>query len=147
MYNPTYGLNQMNDYQQRWMAQSQLPQFQLPIQQPNAGSIIWVNGIEGAKGYQIPPNSNVLLMDSENKRFYIKTSDNIGMCDVKSFEFQEVDKPTTKNNIVDNIEEYVNKKEFEELKTKVESYAEMISNLSCGVPHGTQQAKGGNKNG
>ena len=143
MYNPMYNGNQFQDYQQRWLLQNQIPQNQVPVQPQNNGGIIWVNGIEGAKGYQIPPNSNVLLMDSENKRFYIKTSDNIGMCDLKTFEFKEIDKPANKNDIVEHNEEYVNKKEFEELRNKVESYAEMISNLSCGVPHGSQQGKGG----
>ena len=44
------------------------PQY---YQQPNNG-INWVQGIEGGKAYQLPPNSNAVLMDSENDGiFYI----------------------------------------------------------------------------
>lgn len=52
-------------------------------QQANNG-ILWVQGIEGAKAWQLSPNSNVILMDSENDgRFYIKISDNVGMCNLR----------------------------------------------------------------
>ena len=54
-------------------------------------NINWVQGVEGAKAYQLAPNSNVLLMDSEtNGRFYIKTCDNIGMSTLRYFEYKEV---------------------------------------------------------
>ena len=57
--------------------------------------IIWVQGVEGAKAYQVAPNSNVLLMDSEtNGRFYIKTCDNIGMCSMRYFSYVEDSAPT-----------------------------------------------------
>jgi hypothetical protein len=52
--------------------------------------INWVQGIEGAKAYQLNPNSNVILLDSESDKFYIKTSDNIGMCNLRVFEFTEI---------------------------------------------------------
>lgn len=54
-------------------------------------NIVWVQGIEGAKAYQLSPNTNVQLMDSENEGiFYIKTSDNIGMCNLRMFKYEEV---------------------------------------------------------
>lgn len=58
----------------------QAPQTQTMAQNNNhAGGITWVNGIEGAKAYQLAPNTTALLMDSEGSRFYIKTTDTSGM--------------------------------------------------------------------
>lgn len=81
--------------------------------QPSNNSIIWVQGIEGAKGYQIAPNSIVILMDSEVEgRFYIKTSDNVGMCNLRIFNYTETtDKPTAFGNNVD-LSNYVTKDEL-----------------------------------
>jgi hypothetical protein len=82
--------------------------------------ITWVQGIEGAKAYQLNPNSNVILLDSESDRFYIKTSDNIGMCNLRVFNFQEV----TNNPVSEaqkqevDLSNYVTKEELQEaLKT------------------------------
>lgn len=56
----------------------------------NNNGITWVQGIEGAKGFQLMPNSNVLLMDSENDGiFYIKTCDTVGMCNLRTFKYEE----------------------------------------------------------
>lgn len=68
----------------------------MPIQTNNR--IIWVNGIEGAKAYQIEPNSNILLLDSDTEGImYIKTCDNIGMCSLRTFTYTELTEtaPTT----------------------------------------------------
>lgn len=52
--------------------------------------ITWVQGIEGAKAFQLMPNSNALLMDSENDGiFYIKVCDNVGMCSLRTFKYEE----------------------------------------------------------
>lgn len=83
-----------------------------PYQQSTNG-ITWVQGIEGAKAYQLSPGSNVLLMDSENDGvFYIKVSDNVGMCSLRTFRYEEVvNNPTPQ---VD-LSEYVKKTELETL--------------------------------
>jgi len=58
---------------------------------PTNNGIIWVQGVEGAKAYQLMPNSNTVLLDSENEGlFYIKTSDNVGMCNLRIFHYEEV---------------------------------------------------------
>ena len=80
-----------------------------PYQQTNG--VTWVQGVEGAKAYQLPPNSNIQLMDSENDGiFYIKMSDNVGMCTLRTFKYTEItDQP--KND----MSEYVKKSELEAL--------------------------------
>lgn len=81
---------------------------------PIQTGILWVQGIEGAKAWQLAPNSNVILMDSENDgRFYIKTSDNVGMCNLRIFKYEEV-KHTPSSGDID-LSEYVRKDELQNL--------------------------------
>lgn len=69
--------------------------------------IIWVNGLEGAKGFQMVPGTNAILMDSENDgMMYIKSVDGIGMGNIRSFRYEEIKQPKT---------EYITRSEFEEL--------------------------------
>ena len=95
------------------MAGMQNPYMNRPIQtfQQNNG-IIWVQGIEGAKAYQLAPNSNIMLLDSESDgRFYIKTSDNIGMCSLRIFQYSEVtDQPAETPGV--DMSQYVTRKEL-----------------------------------
>ena len=81
-------------------------------QRPQTNGINWVQGIEGAKAFQMIPNSNTILMDSENDgRFYIKVSDNVGMCNLRVFSYKEVtENPTPK---VD-MSNYVTRQELED---------------------------------
>lgn len=82
---------------------------QMPYMPRQNNGITWVNGIEGAKAYQIMPSSNILLMDSENDGvFYIKVSDNVGMCTLRTFKYVE----TTNQPQADK---YVTREEFENL--------------------------------
>ena len=79
--------------------------------QPNPG-IQWVQGREGAKAYQLQPNGNAVLMDRENEGiFYIKTSDTVGMCNLRTFKFAEVTEQETRPN----LDDYVKKSELQAL--------------------------------
>ena len=101
--------NQIMQQQNPYMSQRNL---YFP-QQPNNG-ITWVQGIEGAKAWQLNPNSNAVLMDSENEgRFYIKISDNVGMCNLRVFKYEEITNSATKPQV--DLSEYVKKSELETL--------------------------------
>lgn len=81
--------------------------------QPTQNSINWVQGIEGAKAFQLMPNSNAVMLDSENDGiFYIKISDDVGMCTLRTFKFEEI---TNRQNQKINPDEYVKKSELEAL--------------------------------
>ena len=57
----------------------------------NHNGINWVQGIEGAKAFQMVPSSNAVLLDSDNDGiFYIKVADNVGMCSLRTFKFEEI---------------------------------------------------------
>ena len=84
--------------------------------QPQNG-INWVQGIEGAKAWYLQPNSNVMLLDSENDGvFYIKVSDNVGMCTLRTFTFTETTQvPQSSTAPEIDLSEYVKKSELESL--------------------------------
>jgi hypothetical protein len=86
--------------------------------------------MEGAKAYQLNPNSNAILLDSENDRFYIKVADNIGMCNLRVFEFVEItnnQQAMQKQPEID-MSNYVTKSELEEA----------LKNVSGGRNNGKQ---------
>lgn len=70
--------------------QYQQPVQQVQPQQPQGNGITWIQGIEAAKSYLIAPNTSVVLMDSENPFFYIKSADQSGMPTLRVFKFEEV---------------------------------------------------------
>ena len=64
--------------------QTQTSMYPRAVQSPPApptpqSNPIWVQGEEGAKAYMVAPGSSVMLMDSENTVFYLKSSDQSGM--------------------------------------------------------------------
>lgn len=97
--------------------QRQNPYYpQNPANASNNG-INWVQGIEGAKAWFMSPNSNVILMDSENDGiFYIKVSDNVGMCNLRTFRYTEITgQASQKPEPQIDLSEYVKKSELESL--------------------------------
>lgn len=87
-------------------------------------NIVWVQGIEGAKAWQLSPNSMVILLDSEVEgKMYIKVSDNIGMSSLRVFDYVEVAQPTTNKNESVNkdldLSQYVKKDELSSLIKEV----------------------------
>lgn len=107
------------------------PNYQMtnpyPQTEQNNG-ITWVQGLEGAKAYQMSPNRNILLMDSENEgTFYIKVTDNIGMANLRVFNYTEVTAQDVKKDPID-LSEYVKKSELQELLTEL--YKEVTNEQS-----------------
>lgn len=86
------------------------------IQQPL--ELIRVNGVDGAKAYQMPPNSTVPLFDANNDIMYIKTTDGAGFPSIRAFTFsaiEEAQEPQT---------EYVPRPEFDKLVEQVRGLME-----------------------
>lgn len=94
-------------------------------------NITFVNGIEGAKAFQLRPNSSVLLMDSDNSKFYVKSTDNLGIANITSYNFVE-DKNLPVKNIAasqpSNTGEQ-NTKLYEEMKTKISELESKVDEL------------------
>ena len=52
--------------------------------------LLWVQGEAGAKAYIVAPYQTVLLLDSEEQKFYIKSADFNGVPTMKTYEYTEV---------------------------------------------------------
>lgn len=84
---------------------------QAPIQE-----LIRVTGIEGAKAYQMPPNSVVPLFDADNDIMFIKTTDGAGFPKIRAFSFTEI------KDTQEQPTEYVSRSEFEALVAEVKEF-------------------------
>ena len=116
-YNP---LQPQRDRLAQMQAQYQQQQPQVP--QTNQG-ILWVQGEAGAKSYLVAPNTSVLLMDSENSQFYIKTTDQAGMPTLRTFVYQEVTgtpQNAQKQPETNLDDKYVTRQEYNDLRGKYE---------------------------
>ena len=84
-------LNQLRNANPMQMPGQLYPQ-QMPMQQmrPDGSGLNWVQGEAGAKSWYITPGATVLLMDSENQRFYLKSADLNGVPAMRTFQYSEV---------------------------------------------------------
>lgn len=69
------------------MQQNQQPVMQTHQNQQPAGSIIWVQGIGGARNYLLSPNETAVLWDSESQVIYLKSADASGMPSMKILDY------------------------------------------------------------
>ena len=79
---------------------------QMPMQaRPDPTGLNWVQGEAGAKSWFVAPGATVLLMDSENQRFYLKSADMNGMPAMKTYEYVEVgaQKPVEAQPVADFV--------------------------------------------
>ncbi len=75
-----------------------------------------VTGLEGARAYQMSPNSTVALFDNNDDLMYIKTTDGAGFPTIRTFSFNEVSQTNTQ---VPANTDYVTRAEFEKLKEEL----------------------------
>lgn len=83
----------------------------------STNNILWVNGIEGAKAWQLNPGSMAILLDSENEgKMYIKVSDNIGISNLRIFNYtEELASSKVTNNTDLDLNQYVKRDELPNL--------------------------------
>lgn len=87
-YQPNYGQQMYGNQYPQYGQQSQ------PPMQTQTG-LNRVTGIEGARAFQVPPNSVVPLFDDTQDVFYIKTTDSGGFPTLKGYRFAPIeDAPT-----------------------------------------------------
>ena len=97
------------------------PQTAQSSQQVGGNGLNWVQGEAGAKSYIIAPNTTVLLMDSEEQRFYIKSSDASGMpLPLRVFEYREAQNAAVSEPKAFEGDKYVT---HEELARKLAEFA------------------------
>ena len=77
----------------------------------NNTNLIFVNGLEGARGYRIRPQQTMLLVDSTQSRIYLKSTDNLGIETMKTYSIAEVEnkEETDVDERLNKIENNLNK--------------------------------------
>ena len=99
-------------------------------QRPQLNQYAFVNGIEGAKSFQVIPNQTMLLMDSDNPICYMKQANNMGQSIIRYFKLEEIDENKVKEIIEtkpkDNIIEYASKSDIDTLNKRVEDLTKLI---------------------
>ena len=85
--------------------------------QPKTSNLIFVNGIEGAKSYQVYPNQMVMLLDSDNPIIYKKTANGYGQATIEAFKMVPITQDDKNINIDDK---YVLKTDFEALVKRID---------------------------
>jgi len=97
----------------------------MQMQPQSINNVYQVMGPESAQAYQIGPDSQIILMDSNKPVFYWKRSDSSGYSETRAFEFKEIPlfQQTPQEQIQLNQEthfDYVTKTEFEDFKKMIE---------------------------
>ena len=100
----------------------QLAQLRQNYQQPQQSApIIWVQGEEGAKAYMVSAGNSVLLMDSENSVFYIKSTDASGMPQpLRVFDYTERGKQAQQKPETGD-DKFVTRAEFDALRARFDA--------------------------
>ena len=107
-------LNQLRTANPMTMQMQGFPPMQA---RPDPGGLNWVQGEAGAKSWFVAPGATVLLMDSENQRFYLKSADMNGVPAMRTFEYSEVG--AQKPQEVQQTANFVTVEEFTEFKNEV----------------------------
>lgn len=123
------------------------PPYQQPMQYQSArtqpeNNLIRVTGLDGAKAYQMGPNSTVALFDAGEDLMYVKTTDGAGFPTIQVFRFEPV------TNTAEASPEFISRNEFENFKAEVnENVQQLIQELSAtrNKPAGNKSSKGGNE--
>lgn len=98
--------------------------------QPTNSGIVWVQGEAGAKAYPVVAGTSVLLMDSENEQFFIKSTDPSGMpMPLRVFAYKELaqNRPQNVANNDLDMSKYITREELESrLQTILEGKKEGV---------------------
>lgn len=103
-------LNTFNNPYMNMFQQQNQPIYNQP------STLTRVTGIEGAKAYQMSPNSTVALFDNNEDLMYIKTTDGAGFPTIRTFGFSEI---TTNTIQTPASNDYVTRDEFNKLKEEL----------------------------
>lgn len=148
--NPNYSWNSSNQFSYpspyNYYNQHNNNSISQPPQQAS-NNIVWVKGKENARSMQLPPNSTVVLLDSEVGKFYIKTTDDIGLGKLRIFSYTQqpdIDAETEiKSNTSLDLSNYVTKNEFQQAIKEIRKYEQSLSTAE--QPSKKQQFKTTNK--
>ena len=95
--------------------------------QPQPNTYAFVNGIEGAKAYQVYPKQTVMLLDSDNPIVYKKTANEYGQASIQCFKLVPIEQEQKLNINPDN---YVSKEDFNNLLNRFNALYDSLNKES-----------------
>lgn len=116
-YNSPYGMGTQYPQQTYPVSNYQQPSYQ-PINANLGAKTLPYATKEEVQAQILPPNSQMIAIDSEKPYFYIKSVDSLGRPTLDVFKFEKVDESKEKSPEVnyltrDDLMEFVTKQEFE----------------------------------
>ena len=97
--------------------------MQNQMQQPQPNNYFYVNGIIGAKSFQMQPNQTVMLMDSDSPMCYMKQTNSMGQATLRYFKLVETSEDDLKTAQTQGNQpnvEYALKSDLEALSRKMD---------------------------
>lgn len=121
---------------QGYMTAGTSPMLAQQQQQPVHG-FVYVTGLEGAKAYQLPPNSEMPLFNSTGDVMYIKTTDGAGFPTIKVCKVKEMQSTQDAE-----ATEYVTHDELDRIYSDLSAQVEQLKGvLNVPVPTTTAAAE------
>lgn len=135
MYNTQFGgqfgYNSMPTATQPYgYSMNNMPNYIQPAQQQPTTSTnkIFVSGIEDVKGRYLPANSDMMFLDNDKPILYVKTVDNKGQFEVKSYSITEIQPDTaTKRDDAIDLSAYATTSDLEALKEDIKSLKAQVT--------------------
>lgn len=109
------------------------PNYLNAFQRPYNG-LTQVSGIEGAKAYQMPPNSAVALFHNDEDMFFVKTTDGAGFPSIRAFRFEEVEAEPVRDTGL--------RKEVDAIREELGDVKQSIQAIAAAIPSAAAQAAG-----
>ena len=81
----------------------------------------FVNGLEGAKSFQVQPNQSMMLLDSDNPIIYKKSANSYGQATIEYFQMIPISEQDVKNILTPPNPDYVLKADFDKLMAKIDA--------------------------
>jgi hypothetical protein len=135
-YNSPYGMGMQYPQTSIPVSNYQQPSYQ-PIN-PNLGAKTLPYATrEEVQAQILPPNSQMIAIDSEKPYFYIKSVDSLGRPTLDVFKFEKVDESKEKLTEVnyltkDDVKDFVSKEEFEAFMKKCDDLTRLLNNKKGG---------------
>ena len=150
-YQNPYG-DRLTQLKQQSADFAQYPQAYPQNYQQQAGgqAINWVSGEAGAKSWMVAAGNTVLLMDSENQTFYLKSADPSGMpLPLRIFDYKEREKQNPQKTESADLEQKCDaiSRKCDDLYHKYESLYERFQNANVESENTAQSGKAAVKNG
>ena len=120
-------------YPQYYPQYSQMSPTPMSGTTPQQGNgMIWIQGIESAKAFQVAPNSTVVLWDSEQQCCYIKSADASGMPSMRILDYTiRSEAPrTAQNALYGNNTDIPTRQDLNAMQGQIDALKEQIERIT-----------------